>query len=60
MSNPHVSGIAATLLSIKAYSNVKDLYQDIVHVATRDALSFQWSKTLTPNNNVLAYVGNDM
>jgi hypothetical protein len=56
MANPHVSGIAATLLSRKAYANVQNLYNDIAQLATRDALSFQWSKVVTPNNNALAYV----
>jgi subtilisin family serine protease len=57
MSNPHVSGIAATLLSRKSYANTQDLYNDIIQVATRDVLSFQWSKAATPNHNTLAYIG---
>lgn len=56
MANPHVTGIAATLLSKKSYSNVEELYSDLVRVGTSNAISFKWSKLSSPNHNTLAYV----
>jgi hypothetical protein len=60
MANPHVTGIAATLLSRKSYSNVEELYSDLVKVGTPNALSFKWSKVASPSHDVLAYVENNV
>lgn len=58
MANPHVSGIAATLLSRKSYSSVQELYNDLLTLGTHDTLSFRWSKETSPSNNLLAYLEN--
>lgn len=58
MANPHVTGIAAILLSRKSYVNVDELYKDLETLGTPDALSFKWSTALTPNSNRLAYLEN--
>lgn len=58
MANPHVSGIAATLLSRKTYNSVQELYNDVLNRGTHDVLSFKWSKESTPSNNLLAYIEN--
>jgi hypothetical protein len=56
MANPHVSGIAATLLSRKAYTSVQVLYTDLLNLGTRDALSFKYSKESSPSTNLLAFL----
>ena len=56
MASPHVTGIAASLLSRKAYANVKDLYDDVILSATQNALSFQPNVDVNSNYNRLAYL----
>lgn len=58
MANPHVIGIAATLLSKRSYTTVEELYRDIVNIGTANTLSFKWSKATSPNNNRLAFLEN--
>ncbi|KAI8058800.1 peptidase S8/S53 domain-containing protein [Thamnidium elegans] len=58
MANPHVTGIAAILLSRKPYATVKELYKDLESMGTADALSFKWSSPTIINNNLLAFVEN--
>lgn len=38
MANPHVSGIAAILLAKKSYSNVQEVYSDLVAIGTKNVL----------------------
>ncbi|CAO3613090.1 unnamed protein product [Cunninghamella blakesleeana] len=60
MSNPHVAGIAATLMSQKNYGSVDELYNDLRSMATRDVLTFGQNKKSTSENiNLLAYNGNN-
>ncbi|RCH79327.1 subtilisin-like serine protease, partial [Rhizopus stolonifer] len=56
MANPHVSGIAAALLSKRTYANVQELYQAIALTATVNTLSFKWSAPVVSNNNLLAFI----
>ncbi|ORZ18018.1 peptidase S8/S53 domain-containing protein [Absidia repens] len=56
MANPHVSGIAAILMSENTYDTVYDLYDTIRSMATRDVLTFDPKKlTDVDNHNLLAY-----
>lgn len=38
MANPHVTGIAATLMSENRYDNANDVYDAVMRIATRDTL----------------------
>jgi subtilisin family serine protease len=57
MANPHVSGIASILLAQKSYSNVQELYGDLVATGTKNILTpsnMQSQNNLTVDN-VLAF-----
>ena len=41
MANPHVSGIAAVLLSQKQYDNAGKLYKDILALASQNMLNYE-------------------
>lgn len=55
MASPHVAGIAANMMSKKNYATVQELYDDLRLVATKDAITFDSSKTSSPSFNVLAF-----
>ncbi|ORY97980.1 peptidase S8/S53 domain-containing protein [Syncephalastrum racemosum] len=57
MANPHVSGIAALLLSQRSYVSVNDLYADMQAMATKDMIKVPDTKMNLPNNNLLAFTG---
>ncbi|ORX43033.1 subtilisin-like protein [Hesseltinella vesiculosa] len=59
MANPHVAGIAATLMSERSYATVDELYDDIRSLATPDMLNFELTKKSSPNNNLIAYFGSE-
>ena len=56
MANPHVVGIAASLMSKQPFNSPKELYQVILSKATSNMLTFTTS-TMDPemNNNLIAY-----
>ncbi|KAI7870326.1 peptidase S8/S53 domain-containing protein [Spinellus fusiger] len=55
MACPHVTGIAASLLSKNVYDSVHDLYDDLYSVSTKDILKFNTQKPMKSNHNALAY-----
>ncbi|KAI8365367.1 peptidase S8/S53 domain-containing protein [Radiomyces spectabilis] len=62
MANPHVAGIAATLMSRKNYATASELYNDLTALATKDILAFRSTRPDMPkSNNLMAYnaVGNE-
>ena len=56
MANPHVVGIAASLMSTQTFNSPKELYQVILSKATSNMLTFT-SSMADPemNNNLIAY-----
>ncbi|KAI8368990.1 peptidase S8/S53 domain-containing protein [Blakeslea trispora] len=54
MASPHVTGIAASLLSRKSFATVNDLYNEIISSATENVLSFHHN--VSTNYNRLAYL----
>lgn len=56
MANPHVTGIAATLMSENQFDSANDVYDAVMKIATKDTLR-------ASNNNderiLLAYNGLD-
>ncbi|KAI8344219.1 peptidase S8/S53 domain-containing protein [Chlamydoabsidia padenii] len=58
MSSPHISGIAAILMSHHSYESVYDLYNAIRSLGTSGILTFDPSTLVDVNNrNLLAYYG---
>ena len=57
MANPHVVGIAATLMSNQTYASPKQLYDAVVAKATSDILTFSLAAEDDMNNNRIAYNG---
>ncbi|KAG0193506.1 hypothetical protein DFQ28_004839 [Apophysomyces sp. BC1034] len=57
MANPHVTGIAATLMSKDNYWSAKQVYNALITSATVDVLSFSFFAS-EPNVNLLVYNGN--
>ncbi|KAG2189245.1 hypothetical protein INT44_004387, partial [Umbelopsis vinacea] len=59
MANPHVAGIAASLLSKEKYSDIEQLYADLESKATKDILKMSagFSSNELPFKNVMAYAG---
>lgn len=55
MASPHVAGIAANLMSKKAYASAQELYDAIRAIATMGIVRFDASKTSSPSNNLLAF-----
>ncbi|KAI7902679.1 peptidase S8/S53 domain-containing protein [Cokeromyces recurvatus] len=55
MASPHVAGVAANLMSKKDYQSAHEVYSDIKELATRNALSFDYVRSTSPNNNLLAF-----
>jgi hypothetical protein len=56
MSSPHVSGIAAILMSQHSYGSVNELYDALRSLATPDVLTFNPAALADVNNrNLLAY-----
>ncbi|KAL0087650.1 peptidase S8/S53 domain-containing protein [Phycomyces blakesleeanus] len=55
MACPHVTGIAASLLSTKNYRNVHELYDEIRSIATKDLLKFKTVVHISQSHNLLAY-----
>ncbi|KAI8343144.1 peptidase S8/S53 domain-containing protein [Chlamydoabsidia padenii] len=59
MASPHVSGIAAILMSEHTFNSVHDLYNTLRSLATRDVLTFDGNITSIDNNNLLAFYSAD-
>jgi subtilisin family serine protease len=59
MANPHVAGIAASLLSKEKYSDIEQLYADLENRGTKDILKMSASFSINnlPIKNVMAYAG---
>jgi subtilisin family serine protease len=56
MSSPHVSGIAAILMSQHSYGSVNELYDALRSLATPDVLTFNPAALAdASNHNLLAY-----
>jgi subtilisin family serine protease len=55
MANPHVAGIAATLMSQNTYSSPQKLYDAITGIALKGQLSFPDSNEKN-NHNLLAHI----
>ncbi|KAI7861078.1 peptidase S8/S53 domain-containing protein [Circinella umbellata] len=55
MANPHVVGIAASLMSKKTFNSPKELYQVILSKATSNMLTFSPTVDLEINNNLIAF-----
>ncbi|KAI8375451.1 peptidase S8/S53 domain-containing protein [Blakeslea trispora] len=56
MANPHVAGIAASLLSQKQYDNAGQLYKDILSLSSQNMLSYEIDGPNRPSA-LLAYQG---
>ncbi|KAH8554845.1 peptidase S8/S53 domain-containing protein [Umbelopsis sp. PMI_123] len=59
MANPHVAGIAASLLSKGTYSDIEQLYSDLENRGTKDILKMStvFKFNDLPFKNVLAFAG---
>lgn len=59
MANPHVAGIAASLLSKETYSDIEQLYAELESRGTKDILkrSVSLNTNDLPFKNVFAYAG---
>ncbi|KAG0181999.1 subtilisin-like serine protease [Apophysomyces sp. BC1021] len=55
MSNPHVTGIAAALMTNHHFETPGELYEALIRMATKDVLLFSNTKHTTTTNNLLAY-----
>ncbi|KAI9250492.1 peptidase S8/S53 domain-containing protein [Phascolomyces articulosus] len=55
MANPHVVGIAASLMSKQVFNTPQELYQAILSKATSDMLKFTSTLDQESNNNLIAY-----